>query len=79
MDRQATFRKKKFKSRKRRKSSRSNSLRILPTIYESADDEDNDSIEIGDDVFDDHALEMVSFSHFHVTFFLPLPTVAYHQ
>ena len=61
MDQQAIFRKKKFKSRKRRKSSRSNSLHIMPTIYESADDLDNDSVDISDDVFDDHASEPVHF------------------
>ena len=60
MDCQATFRKKKFKSRKRRKSSRSNSLHILPTIYESTDNQDDyEGSEISDDVFDDSAAEQV--------------------
>ncbi|XP_065058066.1 cyclin-I-like [Rhopilema esculentum] len=60
MDCQATFRKKKFKSRKRRKSSRSNSLHILPTIYESTDNQnDYEGSEISDDVFDDSAAEQM--------------------
>ena len=59
MDRQATFPHKKFKSRKRRKSSRSNSLHILPTIYESTNDMDQENVEICNDVFDDSASEEV--------------------
>ena len=59
MDRQATFPHKKFKSRKRRKSSRSNSLHILPTIYESTNDMDQENVEVCNDVFDDSASEEV--------------------
>ena len=50
----------KFISRKRRKRSLSNSLHILPTIYESTDGQDSESNEIADDVFEDHPCEQVS-------------------
>ncbi len=55
MDLQITFRHKNVHPRKRRKSSRSNSFHILPTIYESKanpDCEMTDSIS-DNDVFED--------------------------
>ena len=60
MDQQILCRANKFKSRKRRKRSLSNSLHILPTIYESTDGQDAESNEITDDVFEDHPCEQVS-------------------
>ena len=50
----------------------SNSLHILPTIYESSDDQDNESVEINedDDVFEDHTSEPVSFEHHYIYVYL---------
>jgi len=59
MDQQVMCRANKLKSRKRRKRSLSNSLHILPTIYESTDGQDAESNEITDDVFEDHPCEQM--------------------
>lgn len=53
MDLQITIRHKNVHSRKRRKSSRSNSLHIMPTIYEAMNVPDYEMTENNNDVFED--------------------------
>ncbi len=61
MDLQATFRQK-IHHRKRRKSSRSNSLHILPTIYESMTSPDCEMEDNNNDVFVDYETNKVKIS-----------------
>eukprot|EP00794_Sanderia_malayensis_P021276 gene21276-23347_t len=53
MDLQATFSHKSMHHRKRRKSSRSNSFHIMPTIYESLNSPDFEMVDNNNDVFED--------------------------